>query len=1340
MQGVLSTASLLKGTTDQVAVSIAGLSTRQQQATLVAAGYNAKQRESIMENAKNAFSIDVLTTEEQKQVAIKVGLISAEGKQLIVSKLAAAQKIEEAIASKQITVAQGAQLMSTLGLTVAKKAETVSVWANIKAWAAWYASSPIGWIMAIVSAIGIVITVIANYNKKIQETIETGEQATQTMKQLASDFKSLKSSISDIAPEFAKLSQGVDAFGNNISLTEEEYARFLELSNQLADTFPTLSRTYDENGNAIVNLSGDIDTIVSSLQDLVDVERQLANNKILENVDSVYAGAKASTKQIEDDVTNWEKQLNAINEFYTKSNDGEIYFQRVINTQDVNALSKIKDAFGAAGVALKYYNSEAEAAKDTTFAGAKYFTIEDTDPNDPYGVRKIPYYIFDFDEAEFEKQLADQKNTLEKKINNASRELASVWGNLNTSVAAIIESDYKYTEMSSGMQTVTQTIASGLDLHDLADQGIDTQEELEEYINQNILLPLFNAGPEVDAAFSELFDWRTKLQNGEISAEDFAQKVRDAFSGLFESDPTGEFAALMISALQKIGVEIDDTAGVIDYFINQWGKLPNQVNQTALSCSNLSSVLSSLTSDTDDLQKAMDALSSNQIKFDELFSGEDGQKYLESLISKFPQLRDELELYSNGLISAEQLSKAFKSALAASNINALSDAFKNIRGAVETYGADSYEAKQATEAVADTLPGLNGKLVDAAGNYTVLGEAAITAANGNVDAAKSLIEAEIAAQRLNLQHAIDEMERVAKATYGAKIAMGIMRAEMSDMNSFGETGSSGVNNAKSAIAELEEMLDGLNSGKYKVDDGSSKSSGSSTDAYLEKYKQDLADIQFLRDMDYISEKEYYDKLRALNDERLKGKNEYLDEYRANLVALHDYDVKLFEEAKDAQVDALEKEKDALEDYYNDLIDAKEKEADTYKKAEKEKYEAAKKRYESEKKLLQKELDEKKKAIQKQIDLLSDQSDEKSHEEEVAESNKRIADIKAQIEEKSLDNSAKGKAERFALEEELVKETSTLEKSQYDWSVKTQRNALEKQMDQLEEYYDKLMENIDTALDHLEETFDAWLDNFETSIDAAIEDLKTKMEAVIASIDSQIQSVKSQTMAVSAPTTDTGETGGDNSSEIVKQLQSLLQNNGFSVGKQGVDGKLGKDTIRALQRYLNSAIGSGLKIDGVIGSATTAAINDAINKRILSSMFSVITSSSFPKYHAGGIVGDGNKKDIDLIGRLIPIDRNEVLAKLMKNEAVLTEGQQTSLGNIVTNLMSIISRQNGAMRPALAGAYSANTSPTFNVTYNVSGDVSKTAIADLEAAQKRFADYTIEHLSNNVRRTLNRYGK
>jgi len=71
----------------------------------------------------------------------------------------------------------------------------------------------------------------------------------------------------------------------------------------LANIFPTLSRNYDENGNAIVQLSGDTDTVVASLESLLDVQRRLANQQILDEAPDLYEGviaqSRANNKEIE---------------------------------------------------------------------------------------------------------------------------------------------------------------------------------------------------------------------------------------------------------------------------------------------------------------------------------------------------------------------------------------------------------------------------------------------------------------------------------------------------------------------------------------------------------------------------------------------------------------------------------------------------------------------------------------------------------------------------------------------------------------------------------------------------------------------------------------------------------------------------------------------------------------------------------------------------------------------------------------------------------------------------------------------------------------------------------
>ena len=160
----------------------------------------------------------------------------------------------------------------------------------------------------IVSKIGTAIwNQIDNFIHASEKITEAAEEAEANVTKLKETFKSTHDTVlgasetGGIAQEFAELSQGVDAAGNNLSLTSDEYERYLELSNQLADLFPTLTRHYDENGNAIVNLRGNVDSIVSSLQDLVQAERELSDQKIMSEASAVFADVKQQIQSIKNE-------------------------------------------------------------------------------------------------------------------------------------------------------------------------------------------------------------------------------------------------------------------------------------------------------------------------------------------------------------------------------------------------------------------------------------------------------------------------------------------------------------------------------------------------------------------------------------------------------------------------------------------------------------------------------------------------------------------------------------------------------------------------------------------------------------------------------------------------------------------------------------------------------------------------------------------------------------------------------------------------------------------------------------------------------------------------------
>lgn len=66
--------------------------------------------------------------------------------------------------------------------------------------------------------------------------------------------------------KYTHLAAGVDAHGNNVSLTDDEYQEFVDMSNQLAEAFPELVTYTDEVGNHFLSLGEDAQNLGTQLE------------------------------------------------------------------------------------------------------------------------------------------------------------------------------------------------------------------------------------------------------------------------------------------------------------------------------------------------------------------------------------------------------------------------------------------------------------------------------------------------------------------------------------------------------------------------------------------------------------------------------------------------------------------------------------------------------------------------------------------------------------------------------------------------------------------------------------------------------------------------------------------------------------------------------------------------------------------------------------------------------------------------------------------------------------------------------------------------------------------
>jgi len=101
-------------------------------------------------------------------------------------------------------------------------------------------------------------------------------------------------SIEKVAQAYDKLHQKVDATTNeNILLSDEEYAEYLDISNQIADQFPSLIQGWDDQGNAILNVGTSANSTEQDLMRLYEAAKLAANVSIGDNIQDSYDGYAA---------------------------------------------------------------------------------------------------------------------------------------------------------------------------------------------------------------------------------------------------------------------------------------------------------------------------------------------------------------------------------------------------------------------------------------------------------------------------------------------------------------------------------------------------------------------------------------------------------------------------------------------------------------------------------------------------------------------------------------------------------------------------------------------------------------------------------------------------------------------------------------------------------------------------------------------------------------------------------------------------------------------------------------------------------------------------------------
>lgn len=149
--------------------------------------------------------------------------------------------------------------------------------------------------MGVSIAISALVKLVDNLVHANEKAIEKAEE----LRDKYNDFKETNASnvktLNDLKDEFEELSDGVSQYGDNISLTTEQYARYQEIVQQIVGMSPSLAEGYDTENGYIADKNGLLERAIE-LQE-IEYKNELRKITNLDNLKTSMSGYIAEYKE-----------------------------------------------------------------------------------------------------------------------------------------------------------------------------------------------------------------------------------------------------------------------------------------------------------------------------------------------------------------------------------------------------------------------------------------------------------------------------------------------------------------------------------------------------------------------------------------------------------------------------------------------------------------------------------------------------------------------------------------------------------------------------------------------------------------------------------------------------------------------------------------------------------------------------------------------------------------------------------------------------------------------------------------------------------------------------------
>lgn len=417
-----------------------------------------------------------------------------------------------------------------------------------------------------------IVKALDNYIHRVEKARERTDELFDEFKQMNDTLADHKKTVSELADRYDELSKGVNLSTNdNISLSTEEYEEFLDINEQMAQSFPELAKGIDENGNSILTLGTKGITAKEQLEELLQTEEDLNNFRIAQGLEEAFKGVYTYVEDANEATEKLNGTISDSNEAMSKLQDiaengikltgenGQLIFAGNINnqaeldymnslTQSVNGFWKSLD--GNRRVELDINPSDLFTQNMDEYSGVFeiYANLYQLTPEEITALESIIQDNVGDASGALLDSISDQSQELQEQINKGE----NAWRDFIPNLVSGMKSKQTFKDLDSDLRDIAVQIVEGLD-YSYASAMKEYDPDPYAYIRDKFIVPMGNLNDSDRQKLQSSFEELLKLDADNLSKSNQAEieKFITTIATLLGKDPLEIRVAL--------GFDIEDT-------------------------------------------------------------------------------------------------------------------------------------------------------------------------------------------------------------------------------------------------------------------------------------------------------------------------------------------------------------------------------------------------------------------------------------------------------------------------------------------------------------------------------------------------------------------------------------------------------------------------------------------------------------------------------------------------------------------------------------------------------------------------------------------------------------